>query len=216
VAPRFPLALFDLDGTIADTLPLIYEAFDAAFLPILGRRHTDREIRDMFGPPDHEIIRMRVPEPEAADAFDRYLDVYQRRHPELVTLFDGMDEVIRRSSEAGVRLGIVTGKSRQTAIITLRELGVLDAFPVLYGGDDVERPKPDPQALVAVLEDLGRTPGEAAVMIGDSSMDIAAGKAAGLSTIAVRWGSPDVEEVDELSPDYIVSTSSELCEALGI
>lgn len=216
MSPRFPVALFDLDGTVADTLPLIYEAFDAAFLPILGRRHTDREIRDMFGPPDHEIIRMRVPEPEAADAFDRYLDVYRRRHPELVTLFDGMDDVIRQSSEAGVRLGIITGKSRKTAIITLRELGVLDAFTVLYGGDDVERSKPDPQALVAALADLRRTPGEAAVMIGDSAMDIAAGKAAGISTIAVRWGSPDWAEVDALSPDYVVSNSSELREALGV
>ena len=53
-------------------------------------------------------------------------------------------------------------------------------------------------------------------MIGDSAMDIAAGKAAGLHTIAVRWGSPDVEEVDELSPDYVVSTAGELCEALGV
>ncbi len=214
--PRFPVALFDLDGTVADTLPLIYEAFDAAFYPVLGRRHTDREIRQMFGPPDHEIIRQRVPEPDAADAFNRYLDVYQRRHLDLVTLFDGMDVVIRRASAAGVRLGIITGKSRQTAIITLRELGVLDAFPVLYGGDDIERPKPDPQALVAALADLARTPDEPAVMIGDSAMDIAAGKAAGLSTIAVRWGSPDIEEVDVLEPDYTVSTAAELCEALGV
>ena len=214
--PRFPIALFDLDGTVADTLPLIYEAFDAAFAPILGRRHSDREIRDMFGPPDHEIIRMRVPETEAADAFNRYLDVYQRRHPELVTLFVGMDDVIRRAAAAGVRMGIITGKSRQTAIITLRELGVLDAFPVLYGGDDVERPKPDPQALVAALDDLQRTAAQSAVMIGDSAMDIAAGKAAGLATIAVRWGSPDIDEVDALSPDFVVSTSDQLCEALGI
>ena len=124
--------------------------------------------------------------------------------------------VIRRSSEAGVRLGIITGKSRQTAIITLRELGVLDLFPVLYGGDDIERPKPDPQAVVAALADLERTPDEPAVMIGDSAMDIAAGKAAGIPTIAVRWGSPDVEEVDALSPDYVVSSAGELREALGV
>lgn len=216
VPPRYPVALFDLDGTVADTLPLIYEAFDAAFAPVVGRRHTDHEIRAMFGPPDHEIIRQRVPEPEAADAFNRYLDVYQRRHAELVTLFDGVGDVIRRAGEAGVRLGIITGKSRRTAIITLRELGVLDRFPVLYGGGDVERPKPDPQALVAALADLGRTPGEPAVMVGDSAMDIAAGKAAGLDTIAVRWGSPDAEEVDALSPDYVVSTADELRAALGV
>lgn len=214
--PRFPVALFDLDGTIADTLPLIYEAFDAAFAPVLGRRHSDREIRDMFGPPDHEIIRQRVPEADAVPAFDRYLEVYRRRHPELVTLFPGMGEVVRRAGAAGVRIGVVSGKSRRTAVITLEELGVLDAFPVLYGGDDVDRPKPDPQALVLALADLHRRADEPAVMIGDSAMDIAAGKAAGLGTIAVRWGSPDVEEVDALAPDYVVSSSSELCEALGV
>ena len=127
-----------------------------------------------------------------------------------------MGDVIRRAGAAGVRLGVIAGKSRQTAIITLEELGVLDAFPVLYGGDDVDRPKPDPPALVLALAALHRRADEPAVMVGDSAMDIAAGKAAGLRTIAVRWGSPDVEEVDALGPDYGVSAAAELGEALGV
>src|SRR5688572_15756775 len=55
----FDFALFDLDGTVADTLPLIYEAFDAAFIPALGSGFSPDEIRAMFGPPDHQIIRSR-------------------------------------------------------------------------------------------------------------------------------------------------------------
>ena len=70
--------------------------------------------------------------------------------------------------------------------------------------------------MVAALADLERRPDEPAVMIGDSAMDIAAGKAAGLDTIAVRWGSPDIEEVDALAPDYVVSTAVELSEVLGV
>ena len=215
--PRhYDIALFDLDGTIADTLPLIYEAFDAAFRPVLGNRFTDLEIRQMFGPPDHEIIRRRVPLEEADAAFRRYLEVYSREHERLVRLFDGIEDVIHRAAAAGIRLAIITGKSRETAIITLQALGVMDAFAVLYGGDDVERPKPDPQALHAALRDLKHEPHECVVMIGDSAMDIMAGKAAGVATIAVRWGSPDYEEVDALAPDAVVESPSELAKALGV
>ena len=72
----FDIALFDLDGTIADTLPLIYKAFDAAFIPALGAGFRPDEIRAMFGPPDHEIIRRRVHESDADAAIERYNRYY--------------------------------------------------------------------------------------------------------------------------------------------
>jgi phosphoglycolate phosphatase/pyrophosphatase PpaX len=213
---RFDVVLFDLDGTIADTLPLIYQAFDAAVRPVLGRSFSDLEIRQMFGPPDHEIIRRLVPAGVAEEAFARFLDVYTREHGRLVTLFEGMADVLRRAKTAGMRVGIITGKSRQTALITLGALGVMESFDVLYGGDDIERPKPDPQALLAALVDLKHQPGERVAMVGDSAADILAGRAAGAETIAVRWGSPDYDEVDALGPDVVVTTSAELTEALGV
>src|SRR5690242_15772819 len=162
----FDIALFDLDGTIADTLPLIYEAFDAAFIPALGTSYPPDEIRAMFGPPDHEIIRRQVPESDADAAIGRFNRHYEDRHDELVTAFPGFANLVRACVKAGVRLGVITGKSRLTALITLDRLGLTDAFGAIYAGDDVERRKPDPEALIMALRDLGATDVDRAVMIG--------------------------------------------------
>lgn len=214
--PRFSTAIFDLDGTIADTLPLIYEAFDAALRPILGRRLTDAEIRAHFGPPDNYIIRALVSEAESDAAFRRYVDTYEREHDRLVTAFHGLDEATRRAAAAGMKLGVVTGKSRQTALFTLEAIGLLPIFGAVYAGDDVERQKPDPEAVIKILHDLGHEPGARGAFIGDSAADVQAGRAAGLTTIAVTWGSPDHDQLFAARPDIVVQNASELIEALGI
>src|SRR5918999_53999 len=89
------IALFDLDGTIADTLPLIYEAFDAAIRPALGFGFQEHEIRAMFGPPDHEIIRRQVPPDLAEAAIERYNRHYAERHGALVSVFPELADMLR-------------------------------------------------------------------------------------------------------------------------
>lgn len=208
------IALFDLDGTIADTLPLIYESFDAAFMPALGRGFPEHEIRAMFGPPDHEIIRRQVPAELAEAAIQRYNQHYSARHVALVTVFPALTTLIRVCAKAGIRLGVITGKSRATALVTLEYLGLIECFPVLYAGDDVERQKPAPDALRLALIDLGAGPGERIAMIGDSAADIIAGRAVGARTIAVQWGSPDHDELQASAPDEMVSSVAELSSLL--
>jgi phosphoglycolate phosphatase/pyrophosphatase PpaX len=208
------IALFDLDGTIADTLPLIYEAFDAAFVPTLGHGFTPGEIRAMFGPPDHEIIRCRVPLELAEEAINRYTRHYSRRHAALVSVFPELDALVDACVEAGIRLGVITGKSRATALVTLEQLGLLDSFRVLYAGDDVAHQKPAPDALLLALKDLGASDEDRIVMIGDSAADVVAGRRAGVRTIGVRWGSPDYDELEMSAPDEIVSSVAELSSLL--
>jgi HAD superfamily hydrolase (TIGR01509 family) len=211
---QFDIALFDLDGTLADTLPLIYEAFDAAFIPALGSSFAPHEIRAMFGPPDTQIIRARVPADAADSAIERYMRHYTDRHDDLVSVFPGMAGLIRACAYAGMRMGVITGKSRKTALITLDRLGLTDAFGVIFAGDDVERQKPDPAALALAMHDLGATDSDRAVMIGDAAADVVAGKAIGITTIGVTWGNPDHHELDESGPDYSVSTVAELAALL--
>jgi HAD superfamily hydrolase (TIGR01509 family) len=206
----FDIALFDLDGTIADTLPLIYEAFDAAFIPALGSSFPPDRIRAMFGPPDHEIIRRQVRESDADAAIERFNRYYEDRHDELVSAFPGLANLVRTCAAAGMRLGVITGKSRLTALITLDRLGLTDAFGAIYAGDDVERQKPDPEALILALRDLGAAKSDRAVMVGDAAADVVAGKSIGITTIGVTWGNPDHHELDESEPDYTVSTVAEL------
>jgi HAD superfamily hydrolase (TIGR01509 family) len=209
--PRaFDIALFDLDGTLADTLPLIYEAFDAAFIPALGFGFSPAEIRAMFGPPDHQIIRGKVDGPRADDAIKRFNAHYRDRHDDLVSAFPGIAHAIAACSAAGIKLAVITGKSRLTALITLERLGLRDSFRVIYAGDDVERQKPDPEALFRALQDVAALSADRAVMIGDSAADVIAGKAAGIATIGVTWGSPDHQELEASRPDHIVTSVEEL------
>jgi HAD superfamily hydrolase (TIGR01509 family) len=214
--PRFSALIFDLDGTLADTLPLIYEAFNDAFEPVTGKIMTPEEIRRLFGPPDNYVIRGAL-DPEHHDAaIDRYVSTYERRHRELVALFEGMDQLLADLHEQGVKLAVVTGKSRNTALMTLDILGVLERFDVVYAGDDVERQKPDPMALELALNDLAHDDPMSAAMIGDSAADVIAGKEAGIATIGVLWGSPDHAALLAAGPDIVCSSIADLREALGL
>lgn len=214
-APADPI-IFDLDGTLVDTLPLIYHAFNVALEPVLGRLLDEAEIRARFGPPDHEIIRSLVSDVEFEEAVRRYLSVYEQEHDRYVAAFAGVPEMLQRARQSGARIGVVTGKSRQTALVTLEKTGLMPLVDVLYAGDDVQRPKPDPEAVVAALRDLGCQDNQAGVMVGDSAADILAGRAAGLQTIAVTWGSPDHDDLMASCPGRTCYTMAELSGALGL
>lgn len=216
MTPRYSTLIFDLDGTIADTLPLIYESFNDAFVPVTGQPLSPEEIRGLFGPPDNYVIR-NVLDPEHHDAaIERYVATYQRRHRDLVELFEGISDVLADAHGAGIKLAVVTGKSRKTALMTLEILGVLDRFDVIYAGDDVEHQKPDPMALVMALHDLAHDDPAQAAMIGDSAADVIAGKRAGVATIGVLWGVPDHSDLLAAGPDVLCETVTDLRTAVGL
>ncbi|MGH2547818.1 MAG: HAD family hydrolase [Thermomicrobiales bacterium] len=214
--PRFQTVVFDFDGTIASTLPLIYRTFNAVLEPRIGKTISDAELRSHFGPPDNVILGRYVGEAAQASAFDEYIALYERDHNDYVHLFDGMREILVDIKEAGSRIGIMTGKSRISAKISLRELGIADLIEVLVAGDDVVMPKPHPEGVIAALAQLGHQPGETGVMIGDSAADIFAGRDAGVATIAVTWGVPEHDELLASRPDVTCETTAQLRTELGL
>ena len=208
-SPRFAAMLFDLDGTLGDTLELIYHAFNEALGPLFGRAISGEEIRARFGPPDGQIIRDWVEEDDAEAAVAAYIAAYEARHQDFVQPFEGIRELVQECADAGARIAVITGKSRVTAIVSLEQLGLMPMVEVLYGGDDVPRQKPDPLALHLALESFG-VRADQAVMIGDSAADVLAGNAIGAHTIAVLWGVPDHTELYAAGPDSVASSVSEL------
>src|SRR5262245_64964885 len=213
---KFETVLFDFDGTIADTLPLIYEAFNAALAPVIGRILEHQELRWMFGPPDHQMIRLAIPEEHHERAIAKYVQVYQDEHQRLASAFPGMGEILVRCHAQGVKVGIVTGKSHETAEFSLRALGLADAYDVLVAGDDVERQKPDPGHPRTALAVLGHRAGSPGAFVGDSAADMHAGHGAGLTTIAVTWGVPEHDDLLEARADVICDSVSALAKALGL
>jgi pyrophosphatase PpaX len=209
VQARFRAMFFDLDGTLADTLSLIYRAFNDALTPVTGQTYAGPEIRSWFGPPDTQIIRKLLAEAHVDGAIERYMESYRRHHADLVRVFPGIDRLLTDCHEAGARIAVITGKSRETAVVTLDALGLSKDCDLLYGGDDVERQKPDPMALELALKEFSVDRDEA-VMIGDAAADVLAGKAAGVSTIGVLWGNPDHSQLLQSDPTWLVATVSEL------
>ena len=109
----------------------------------------------------------------------------------------------------GVPMGVVTGKSRRSAEITLEELGWTDCFAAVVTGDEMTKQKPDPQGVIMAARKLGANE-KACVMVGDSPADIGAGKAAGMTTIVAAWHAVYLEKLKGMGADHWAQTPADV------
>lgn len=186
VARVIRAVLFDFDGTLADTLPLVYRSFREMWRGVDGRELSDEEILSLFGPPEEEIIRQRVPEEQLEASLEEYYSLYQKFHEEEVEQVPQMLQLLRDLKENGYQVGVVTGKGRRSAEISLAKLEMADLVDILVTGSDVRRYKPHPEGIQKALSQLGCSP-EEGIYVGDSPGDVHAGLAAGVGTVGVRW-----------------------------
>lgn len=178
--------LFDFDGTLANTFPLIYRSFRELWKGVDGRERTNEEIFSLFGPPEEEIIRREVPEQRLEAFLEEYFSLYQKFHEEEVEQVPQVLQLLRDLKAKGYHVGVVTGKGRKSAEISLAKLEMADWIDTLVTGSDVRRYKPDPEGIQKALSQLGCSP-EEGIYIGDSPDDVRAGLAAGVGTVGVRW-----------------------------
>ncbi|HEY3313774.1 MAG TPA: HAD family hydrolase [Bacillota bacterium] len=184
-APRRAL-IFDLDGTLCDTLPLIYDCFRDVLLRFTGRRFADDEIAPLFGPPEEGVLERVLPPTEAAEALESYLDLYRSRHARYVPLPAAQVRDLSGFRDEGVRLGVVTGKGIGTARITLAETGLADLFDVVLTGSVGFKRKPAPDGVRLVMRALGAEAGRS-VFVGDHLADVRAARAAECTAVAAAW-----------------------------
>jgi pyrophosphatase PpaX len=184
--PRLAL-LFDLDGTLVDTVELILASMRAAFEGYPGRRPTEAEWIAGMGMPLRVQLGEFVDSRDLEAVVDRYRAHQQANHDRMTRAFDGAVETVSRLKGRGHPVGIVTSKFRKSAERTLQHVGLAPYVDVVVGADSVSRPKPDPEPVLHALERLGRPPAEA-LFVGDSPHDVAAGNAAGAVTAAALWG----------------------------
>jgi HAD superfamily hydrolase (TIGR01509 family) len=208
--PSPPRALLlDFDGTIADTLPLIFDAFRHAVSPWADRPPTDAEVEATFGPAERACLAEFAPEHVLDEAEARFFDHYEREHERMVRLVDGIAEAIDHARDFGWRVGVFTGKGRRAAVFSLEALGLLDRVDCIVSGDDVDRPKPDPDGLFRAARLMGVEPTEV-LMAGDSPADIRAGRSAGALTCAVTWAAFRPERLQAEAPDHSCSRVEDL------
>jgi phosphoglycolate phosphatase-like HAD superfamily hydrolase len=186
--------IFDLDGTLGDTLPVCFRAFRQAIFEYTGRSLSDVEIRATFGPSEEGIIRNQVPD-RWQECLALYVDAYRSEHAKWRDPFPGIYAVLRGLGERGVHRGVVTGKSIVTAEISLKAMGIRSFFDTVQGGAAEGNIKAE--NIRKVLESWSLAPGETAY-VGDAPADIDSAHDAGVIGLAAAWGDCTDDQIDTL------------------
>jgi pyrophosphatase PpaX len=206
---KFPVVLFDLDGTVVDSGGIILASMRHATREVLGRDFGDTELMQAVGGPGLEA-QMAVFAPERVDELVRVYRAHNEPLHEELEACDGMEDVLVRLHREGRRLGVVTAKRRSTVELAFARVPVAHLFETVVGGDETEKHKPDPEPLLLAAERMHASPAETAY-VGDSPFDIRAAKAAGMYAVAVTWGRiHDRSKLEREDPDAIVDTAEGL------
>jgi len=187
-AARLPAVLFDLDGTLIDSIELILNSARFAFEGRTSSVPSDAEWLSGVGTPLVDMFRNYARDAADADVLiARYREYQMPNHDRLVRAYDGVVETVLGLQKAQHPLAVVTSKTEALARRGIDLVGIGSCFDVIIGCDTTTRHKPHPEPVLVALQRLGREPNEA-VFIGDSVHDMTSGNAAGVTTIAALWG----------------------------
>lgn len=204
--PRWNHVLFDLDGTLVNTIDLIVASFQHAHQEVLAEtvdRATistwiGRTLPDIYSAwPDH-----------TQQLWDCYVEFNLANLERLQTSFDHMTELVTELAESGVRIGVATSKARPAAERSLAAAQLDDRVELLATLTDTEHHKPHPAPLLHSLQKWDNPTG--AVYVGDAVVDIHAARATGIDSVAVTWGAGDEGVLRAAQPTAVASTVDEL------
>lgn len=180
--------LFDLDGTLIDSVELIVTSARYAFSDRDGARPTDAEWVTGLGTPLVTQFREWARDEEEVTRLVARYRAYQMAHHDILTRpYEGMREALDELRGQGHQVAIVTSKLSALARRGLACVGIDDCFECIVGCDDTTKHKPDPEPVLVALRKLGVPPVRAA-FVGDSPFDMAAGNAAGVYSVGALWG----------------------------
>ncbi len=210
VPPNRPRAvLLDLDGTLVDTVPLILAAMRHAFD---GRARAPDEawwIAGMGTPLRVQLAAWAEDGSDLETLLERYRE-FQSAHQDAMTrAYEGAVAAVTALKQRGHPVGVVTGKLAAPAARTLAHVGLTEVVDALVGSDSCPHHKPHPEPVWLALERLGRPPAEG-LFVGDSVVDLQAGHAAGVTTVAALWGATPREALLAQSPHHVLADVRDL------
>lgn len=205
---RWPVVLFDLDGTVANTIPLILQSYAHATTEVLGRPAPVEETRNWIGQTLFETFSTRYPG-RHEELLAAYFAWNAANMDRLIERYHGMDDLLADLAAAGIALGIVTSKRRIAAEATLAAVGLAERLPLLAAMEDTDRHKPAPDPLLHAFDRLGRRPDEC-VYVGDATFDLRCAAAAGADAIGVTWGAGEASDLRAERSVAVVDTMDAL------
>jgi pyrophosphatase PpaX len=198
--------IFDLDGTLVDSLPATMEAFNMVVAPFLGTRLTAREVHGVAGPNHRKILGNFLPGDRLDEGLLR-LRVALLAHAPTVGAFPGILDLLGEIRAKGSAVVIATLRDPDSSNVIMASTGLGDAIDGIScsdvnaagaGGSAI-----DPNALLRIVSELGIPAAEAA-FVGDSAADVEAGRKAGLRTVGVSWGYQRREDLRASQPDFLL------------
>jgi pyrophosphatase PpaX len=208
--------VFDMDGTLVSSLPVIYHCENEISRKYLKVSLTLEEVISKFGPPAHTIIRDMTRNLSAevqTRAVADYYECYRSQVSSRGLVFPGIFDLLRKIRVSGRRLALFTGVEKNMMEYTLAPFKLVDFFEVRITADDVRRSKPDPEGINLALSRIKASPKES-MYVGDSPADIVAGKAAGVLTGAALWSPENRGDPTTEHPDYEFRSVQQLSDYL--
>jgi phosphoglycolate phosphatase len=199
----------DLDGTLVDSLPDIIGSFRDAFLELGLTAPAVDEVREHVGLPLEQMYASFASAPQVAPLAAAYRRIYPLRFTRSSRPFPGVVGALAALRARGFRLGVATTKRTDMARLLVAAVGLERALDHVQGTDGFPH-KPAPDVIERSLAALGA---DGVWMVGDTVHDVEAGRAAGLSTYAVTWGTHDVERLRAARPDRLEASLDALVEA---
>lgn len=207
------LILYDLDGTIWDSIPLIMDCFKHAYNEVFGEcTRTDEDLMSYIGRPLQDTFAMHDDETKQK-LLDSYL-VYNHMllDQDAIPMFPGVIDDLKAIKSTGVKQGVVTSKRHRAADVTLKFKGLFDFFDVYICKEDTEKHKPDGEPLVVAARQAGIEDMSRVIYVGDALPDALCAKNAGAKFALVEWTRMDKDEILRQSPagSKVISNLREL------
>jgi len=202
------VVIFDLDGTLLNTDLLIEKSFDHVF-HIYKPDYilTKEEHLSFLGPPLRDSFARYFPKEMVDELVACYREYNHDKHEKYVTIYPTVKETLKYLKEKGYPLAVLTTKYSKAAFIGLDLFDITQYFDIVLGMDQLTNMKPHPEGIFQIMNKFQC---HKAVMIGDNTSDIMAGKNANIYTIGVNWSPKGTKEIEALQPDLMIDQMSEI------